>query len=82
MITLFSESKNRRIFKRILLTFSNIMNSSKEMMLYYWIDIEFNDIEFIDIKYRDLLSNIIYIYDVLEVDNWSISSSSCEWRDI
>ena len=84
----FSESKDKRIFKKILLTFSNIMNSSREMMLYYQIDIkfecmilEFDNIEFIDIKYWDLLSNIIYIHDILRVDNWGISLNFYEWRD-
>ena len=84
----FFKSKNIKIFKKILLTFLNIINSSREMILYYQIDIKFkymiskfNDIEFIDIKYWDLLLNIIYIYNILKVDNWDIFSSFYEWRD-
>ena len=57
------------------------MSSLREMILYYWIDIEFDDVKFIDIEYRDLLSNMIYIHDALEVDNWDISSSFYEWRN-
>ena len=75
-MTLFFESKNMKIFKKILLTFLNIINSLREMILYYQINIKFkyiilkfNNIKFIDIKYRDLLLSMIYIHNTLEIDS-------------
>ena len=65
------------------------MNSSKEIILYYWIDIEFeymilrfDNIEFIDIEYYNLLLNMRYLNDILETNYWDESLNSCEWRDI
>ena len=55
----FSESKDRRIFEGILLTFSDMIDSSRESMLSCWICdgfeceiFEFVDIEFIDVVFR------------------------------
>ena len=52
MITSFFESKDRRIFKEILLTFSNMINLSRESILSYWIydEFEYEIFKFIDIE--------------------------------
>ena len=59
LITPFSESKDKRIFKRILFIFLNMIDLLKELILDYWICNEFKyeifkfiDIEFIDIMFR------------------------------
>ena len=71
----FSGSKDRRIFKRILLTFSNMISSLRKLMLSYWIcdEFEYEIFEFIDIKFID----IIFWRKSLEsrVEDWDSSSS-------
>ena len=69
----FSKSKNKRIFKKILLIFLNIINLLRKLILNYWIYNEFECkiFEFIDIKFI----NIIFWYKLLKscIENWDLS---------
>ena len=69
MITSFSESKNERISERILLILSNMINSSRELILNYWIYNEFECeiFEFIDIESIDIIFiDIVFRYKSLK----------------
>ena len=82
LMTLFSESKNMRIFKGILLIFLNIMSSLREMMLYYRIDIRFervmsrfNNVEFINAECRGSLLSMMHVRDKVLGANQSLALS-------
>ena len=76
----FSESKDKRIFEKILLTFSNIINSSRELMLSCWIydEFEYEIFEFIDIEFIDVIFRCKSLESRVE-DRDSSSSKRCAY---
>ena len=73
----FFESKNKRIFKKILLIFLNIINLLRKLILNYWIynKFKYKIFKFINIKFIDIIFiNIIFQYKLLKshIKDWDL----------